>query len=94
MNYEELKQLINYLKDMVACQKCNKRFTESEVYILATLPTEAIFELKCKKCKTATLVNLSMTPVDKNAPIITKNDIIDMHNFLEQFNGDFKQIFK
>jgi len=94
MNYENLKILIKYLKDMIECQGCHKAFKENEILLLATLPTDAVFELVCSECKTTVLVNLSMQPVDNMSPIITKNDILDMHNFLEQFNGDFKKLFK
>ena len=94
MNYENLKILINYLKDMVKCQSCNKVFKDNEILLLATLPQDAVFELVCSKCKTSFLVNLSMQPVGKNTPIVTQNDVLDMKNFLKSFNGDFKKLFK
>lgn len=94
MNYENLKILVKYLKDMVKCQGCHKAFKDSEIMLLVTLPADAVFELTCSECKTSVLVNLSMQPVDNNSPIITNNDILDMHNFLQQFNGDFKKLFK
>ncbi|MBN1494860.1 hypothetical protein JW911_03960 [Candidatus Peregrinibacteria bacterium] len=94
MNYDDLKQMIGYLRGMVKCTKCHSAFEEKDILILATLPTEAVFECKCAKCKNATLANLVMQPLGKNEPLISKKDIIDMHEFLQQFNGDFKKLFK
>ena len=90
-----LKQLISYLTANVECPQCKKHYSENEILILATLPSEAVFELVCGKCNVTTLVNLAMLPENKKKGLyITKKDITAMHDFLEQFNGDFKQIFK
>jgi len=94
MHYENLKQMVGYLRDMVKCTKCHNAFEEKDILILATLPTEVIFECVCNKCKNTTLANLVMQPLGKNEPIIGKKDVTDMHDFLEAFNGDFKKLFK
>ena len=94
MHYEDLKQMVGYLKDMVKCTKCHSPFEDKDILILATLPTEVIFECVCQKCKNATLANLVMQPLGKNEPIISKKEITEMHDFLNVFNGDFKKLFK
>jgi hypothetical protein len=94
MNYKDLKHLVQYLKEMVKCAECKKRFTDNEISILATLPIEGVFQLDCNKCGHSMLVNVGMKGFDENKKAISKDDILDMHSFLNKFNGDFKSLFK
>jgi len=94
MDYNDLKDLIRHLKGNVTCPVCGKHFMDKDVAIIATMETEAVFQLTCSKCDQLMVVNVSMANNLDGVNAITVNDVIDMHNFLEQFNGDFKNLFK
>jgi hypothetical protein len=93
MNYNDLKKLVRYLKETTKCPNCKKNFLNKNIIILAILPSEAVIQLDCNKCRCATLVTAGKN-LDSLATGINKNDILDMHNFLSRFNGDFKNLFK
>ena len=93
MNYEDLKELIRYLKKVTKCPECNGRFLDKDVSVLATLPMEAIFQLSCSKCKNTMLVNIGIKYERDHRSIVTEKDVEDMHKFLGNFNGDFKKLF-
>lgn len=93
MNYEDLKELIRYLKKVTKCSECNGRFIDNDVFILATLPLEAIFQLNCRSCENTMLVNIGIKYERDHRSLITKEDVEKMHNFLGNFNGDFKNLF-
>lgn len=107
MNYEDLKNILRDLKKMFRCTKCHRRFMDRNISVLATIPTDGIFQLDCESCSHSMLVNISLrsestiqeTTIRENNPIrtsriITTNDFLDMHIFLDSFNGDFKKLFK
>lgn len=94
MNYKDLKELIKYLRDVTKCPHCKKVFLESDVSILATLPTEAVFQLDCHNCHNTLLVNIGLNNHNQTNSVISSDDISNMHEFLTEFNGDFKQLFK
>ncbi|MFC1655677.1 hypothetical protein ACFL3C_02300 [Patescibacteria group bacterium] len=94
MNYKDLKELVKYLKEVTKCPHCKKRFVERDVSILATLPAEAVFQLDCHSCHNTILVNIGMDNQDKIGSSISDEDINSMRDFLSEFNGDFKQLFK
>ena len=95
MNYKDLKELIKYLREVTKCPHCKKAFSEKDVYILATLPTEAVFQLECNGCHNTLLVNIGLNNNQEHTnTTINKEDINKMHEFLVEFNGDFKELFK
>lgn len=93
MNYEDLKELIRYLKKVTKCSDCNNNFLDKDVSVLATLPNEAIFQLHCRKCNNTMLVNIGIKHERDHRSIVTKKDVEEMHSFLNNFNGDFKNLF-
>ena len=93
MSYEDLKEVIRYLKRVTKCSECNGRFLDKDVSVLATLPFEAIFQLNCKKCGNTMLVNIGLKPEREHRSIVTEDDVENIHNFLHTFNGDFKNLF-
>lgn len=94
MNYEELKFVIRYIKKFVTCSKCESKFTDQNINILATLPVEAVFQINCAHCKHMMFVNIGIQHENNENKVISKRDIETMHKFLEKFNGDFKSLFK
>lgn len=67
------------------------------ISILFTTPMEGVFQLDCAACKQSMIVSITMNndrPHKSIADRITKQDIEDIHTFLEKFDGDFKTLFK
>jgi len=104
MQYNELQEVIKQLKKKVQCQLCNAKFTNKDIKILSTINDEGIFQLTCNHCKNEIIVHVTVKAgegEEKNAmnittqkhKTITHNDVLDIHNFLSKFKGDFKQLF-
>lgn len=103
MNFDELKEIIKHLKKVVPCNTCNRRFENDGIKVLSTYGTEGLFHFSCFNCLNQLLVHVSIVDQDDktnglniqatNAPNISSNDVLDIHNFLSGFNGDFKNLF-
>ena len=103
MNFAELKEIIKYLKKAVPCGTCNKRLINEDIRVLSTFGTEALFHINCHHCQNQLIVHITILEhTSERSSIniethktgkISENDILDIHNFLQQFNGDFKQLF-
>lgn len=105
MNYTELKEIVKQLKKMVPCNVCHKKFMNEDLQVLSTYHNEGLFHFYCHNCKNQLVVHVSIVVQndEKTAnfnikthtgDLINPNEVLDMHNFLNQFNGDFKQLFK
>lgn len=102
MNYIELKEILREIKKTMPCQKCGHFYKDEEIWILGTIFQQGFFITHCSKCKNEMIINMSFhthriahRSIKKTAKFqpISTNDILDMRNFLKQFNGDFSSLF-
>lgn len=103
MNYKEFKEIMAYLKRTVKCNKCKKKAMDEKIYIIGYLFNELALHVQCPECGNNIVIKVTLhddTETEKNmtisqhdAPPVSHNDVIDVHNFLNNFNGDFKKIF-
>lgn len=102
MNIEELGHSAQHIEKNCSCIYCKAKYTLSNIHVVATTQTEALFEANCSNCGAATLINVLVTPEieikEQNAARdhkgITENEVLDMKNFLSTFDGDFSQFIK
>ena len=108
MNYKELKEAIKYIQKSCKCLDCKKSYTEHDIFIIATTSNEALFELKCHNCGLVTIITMINQKNDESSIQksqhnlvghrphngVSQNDVLDVKNFLNHFDGNFKKFFK
>ncbi len=101
-----IKKLMTSLK----CDTCGKHYEPFDVQILGHRSELWFFRVNCSNCQTACLIAVSvkesaladaindLTATElgefSNANIVGSDDLIDMHNFLKDFHGDFTAMFR
>jgi hypothetical protein len=100
MNFDEIQNTIEHLKKTCKCPQCDSGYENKDINLVATTTIEGLLEMKCPKCHASTLVTVVITPVlevqeHNHRPhrSISDNELLDLKNFLSNFNGDFKTIF-
>ncbi|EKD49643.1 MAG: hypothetical protein ACD_63C00083G0001 [uncultured bacterium] len=108
MLFKELRQLLAQLKTEITCPNCKRHYEESEMMIAGAINDEAILHLTCSECRSQAIVTAVINRYRENRrhkglkvrnfekPMfkeVTSSDVMDIHNFLENFEGDFKTIF-
>lgn len=106
MNYPEIKNAIKHLKETCKCLSCEGKFEYEDISVIATTNAEGLFETRCKNCESSTIVTVLLEPnveikkekLKETTPYrihrkISENEVLDMKNFLNKFDGDFKKIF-
>jgi len=109
MNLNELVSIIKHVRKNSSCPNCKKRYNTQNISILASTKFECLLELKCPYCKKTALTDIVATPKKgpeafealNNIPLInrvirdgvTNNDILDVKNFLDDFDGNFEKLF-
>ncbi len=101
MDYNELKEITKHLKKTVQCNVCNAKFTDKNIKLLSVMNDEGIFQLTCNHCKNEIVVHVTINGgeqseinIKQNNTAISHNDVLDIHNFLQKFTGDFNKLFK
>lgn len=100
MNIYDLSTVIDNIHKKCKCA-CNKKYNVKDIHIIATTSNEALIEMHCRNCDIVTIITVMLNPemeiknqnIQRDHKQITKNDILDVKNFLNNFDGDFKKIF-
>ena len=96
MNYPEIENVIKHLKKTCKCLNCEGKFEYEDINVIATTNKEGLFETRCKNCQSSTIVTVILetnVEISRIHGKITENEVLDMKNFLNKFDGDFKRIF-
>jgi hypothetical protein len=105
MNYPELKEIIKQLKKTAPCNVCHKKFMDEDLQVVSTYQNEGLFHFNCHNCKNQLMIHVAISgsPDEeggtnfsiktRNADKVDPNEILDMHNFLRKFDGNFKELF-
>lgn len=103
LNYQEFKEIMAYIKRSVKCSHCKKKCVDDKIYIVGYMYNELALHMICSECGNNIVVKVTlhddsemernMSISQQDAPPISHNDVIDIHNFLNNFNGDFKKAF-
>ena len=106
MNFQELKIIVSQIKKTMRCPECNGRYTDETIEVIGSInQDESYFHAFCPNCEDESCIHVDCRPElfceDHarlgNAPRmehISSNEVLDMHNFLKSFGGNFEQVFK
>ncbi|MBU1018457.1 MAG: hypothetical protein ABII07_01980 [Patescibacteria group bacterium] len=107
MKLKQLQQLITEVQEKMPCEKCRANYSEPEITIIGAVESEVHLEMKCRKCghqsaMSATLDKYAGTRKQRGLIVrsmdkplsdsVTPDDVIEMHNFLQDFTGNFHEI--
>lgn len=103
MEYNEFKEVIKHIKKTVPCGQCDKKFTDEGIKIVSQMGEDILFHFSCGNCGNQLLIHVTLTEQTQNpnrlkinthdAALISQDDVLDIHNFLNKFNGDFRKLF-
>ena len=103
MHYNELKEVIKHIIKTVPCTQCSRRFNNEGFKVISLMNNDILFHINCGHCKNELLIHVTLTDLDQrhhglkinthSAKTISHNDVLDIHNFLNQFKGDFRKLF-
>lgn len=99
MNFVQLKNAVKHIVENSTCPTCDSKYKTKNINVIASTASEGLLETKCPKCDCSTIVTISMAKEidivssERRHAKISENDVLDMKNFLNKFDGDFKKIF-
>ncbi len=96
--------LKNFLQNQY-CNSCGERLKDANVEILAESENHVLAQIDCPHCgaehiatiseqkrKENNMDNKKNTPLANSTPI-TSNDVLDVHKFLQNFDGNYSSLF-
>ena len=100
MNINQLKSALKHAQKDSPCSHCKTKYKLENIDFIASTNNEVLFDMFCPKCSISAIVSVSFTPENeineqstRRHRKISRNDILDVKNFLNHFDGNFKKIF-
>jgi hypothetical protein len=102
------ERLLKQLLSTYRCQNCNRRFDRDRFGVVARHEKLWVVSAKCTKCHSQQMFWVSLkdgvqpapnevTPLERRRlealPQLSYDDVLDMHEFLSRFDGDFRNLF-
>ncbi len=103
------ESIIKRLMSSVKCAVCGQHYEQDSIKILGYQEDLWFLGVSCSACHTGCLVvavikedrapevitDLNETELEKfsNVDRLTADDVLDMHNFLKDFDGDLSRLF-
>lgn len=104
--YQFVRQLIGNIK----CVICSHKYGDNDVFIMGRQDDVWMLMVSCPHCQTQGIilamvkedkqveVITDLTPEElekiEHMPAIDIDDVLDVHRFLRDFHGDFRELFK
>lgn len=105
MNYHNLRAIIRQIKKLITCPDCESNFTNKDINIKKSEDNDMELHIKCSKCGKKINANMSISvetvklnstrehrsikSFNKNK--ISKDEYLDFQNFINNFEGNFKE---
>ena len=108
MNFHELRLIVAQIKKNITCPGCESSYSDENIEIIGNIGCDQhFFHGNCHKCGAESVINVAIHDSDDHETLpllaklgsaprmeqITSNEVLDMHNFLKSFEGDFITMF-
>ena len=105
MKLNHLTEIVKNVQRTLTCPKCGKHFAEQSIDIVDITGDKGLFSAHCISCNSSTLVSMSVREFRqkinarekqvRNVAVskISPADVVEVKNFLDVFDGDFKRLF-
>ncbi|MDP4008733.1 MAG: hypothetical protein Q8P68_06095 [Candidatus Peregrinibacteria bacterium] len=105
MNLFELKIVLRQLRQDLKCPSCEAMYAERKIEIVGTTHETGLFVANCKECSESIIINVHIERKHRRISARNKNywkmgdsissdEVLDMHNFLQNFNGNIDSLIK
>ena len=87
------KGLLKKLMSSIKCVSCDKHYEEHNVEVLDNSEELWFLQVICSSCHIQSMVVAIMQKGNKSN-VISTDDLLNMHEFLKGFSGDFSNLFR
>jgi len=106
VNEQFIKQVV--ASTVGSCGNCGQRYDESSISVVGHQDDLWFLSLTCSNCRSQSLVaalvkeSFQIAATDllpdeaerfRDAPAVGADDVLDIHQFLSEFDGDFRALF-
>jgi len=96
----DFNELLQIAREFLSCPVCGEHFDSKNIHFRGFIDDKFVIQTECSKKHNPvnalfiSSVTMSGKPIFDKDEIVTVNDVLDLKNHLQQFDGDFERIFQ
>ena len=95
MSEESMRDILRAAQEDLSCPVCGRQFELDELKIRGAFESQYLVQAACQRGHSPTLTLYVVVSQDDRikTPCVTTDEVLDLHNALKAFDGDFKSVF-
>ena len=95
MSEEAMDDILRIAQEDLACPVCGRQFELDELKMRGAFEHQYLVQATCQRGHAPTLTLYVVSDRNEQAavPRVTTDEVLDLHNALKVFEGDFKSVF-
>lgn len=94
MNNYQLRQIFLEIQNNLRCTQCGRAYTAKNIHLRGALKNIFFFQLNCEGHSAFATITVVGQQVSIQSKPVDTADLLNLHEQLTNFNGNFKKIFK
>lgn len=94
MNDQLLFDIVQRAQNELTCSVCKRRFEMEEIKIRGMMDGQFLVQAACHRGHTPSLILYVISSAPKPSDAMSTDDVLDLHQTLKTFNGDFRSVFE
>jgi|GEM_PF-2998985 len=105
----KFRAIVKAIRQMIKCPSCQATFSEQDVEMVAGVGPSYFVRMTCGVCNVSVMaslmqvgqneisgeINTEMPTIDAaQSEPVSSDDVIEVHKFLKDFNGDFQGLME
>lgn len=91
---QPLFEIVKRASDELSCSVCGRRFDIEEIKVRGMMDGQYLVQTACHRGHAPSLILYVVSTVPRPSNAMSTDDVLDLHQMLKSFNGDFKSMFE
>ncbi|MBI4185641.1 hypothetical protein HY524_01150 [Candidatus Berkelbacteria bacterium] len=94
MGEKQVLAIIARAQQELSCSVCGRKFEVNEIKVRGVMDTHYLVQTACHRGHNPILLLYVMSIQPRPTNALSTDDVLDLHQALKGFNGDFKTAFR
>ena len=93
MGEQQVMEIIRQAQRELACGVCGRKFELGEIKLRGIMDAHYLVQTACHRGHSPSIMLYVLGSQPKPVAAMSTDDVLDLHQALKSFNGDFRSIF-
>lgn len=93
MDEQKVFEIIRRAQQELACSVCGRRFEIEEVHVRGVMNDHYLIQTSCRRGHNPAILLYVVGNKTISTDALSTDDVLDLHQALKTFNGDFRSAF-